>query len=136
MNLDSLRQRILGATTTVTLSDGSTWKLAKLNAADGIAIGKQATEVAKDNPDTELSLDWYALILSKSILDENGVKQLDSDEGRKLLLQLPREDFLALGDAAVEWQQGSKKNLATKNDSPTSSALPSGEITLTSSSPI
>lgn len=123
MNLESLRQRILSATTTVTLSDGAQVRLAKLNAADGIAIGKEAKALADSGASADELVPFYKVILSKSIIDEKGKKQLDSEEGRELLGQLPRDDFMLLGDAAAEWNLGeSKKNSPPTSDSPTSSA--------------
>lgn len=139
MNLESLRQRILGATTAVTLSDGTTIRLGKLSAQDGMALAMPAKKLEHEpeGSQSEDMLTFYALILSKSILDDAGAKALDSDEGRAMLRQLPMGDFLQLGNAAVEWQFGeSKKNSLTTNSSPTISAASLESSTLIICSPV
>ncbi len=105
MNLDSLRQHLAAQVITVEV-DGKSWRLTKLGIVDGLAVNDflvnmPTTEGEPTNPADLVKL--YALLLSKSVVDESGKKELDSDEGRELLGQLSRDEMLRLGDAAMDW---------------------------------
>lgn len=103
--IEQLRQKIAEQATVV---EG--WRLAKLNASDGMAFSKRFADVPADAPFEQLA-DAYAFLLSKSIVTDGGQKELDTDEGRALLLQLERELFCKLGEAAIAWNIGeAKKN--------------------------
>lgn len=105
MNLEQLKAKLAAQ---VMVVDGV--RLAKLNAVDGIEYAKRFTDIPAD-ADTAQMVDGYAFLLSKCIVDENGNRTLDSDEGRALLPQMERATFCKLGEAAIEWNLGdSKKN--------------------------
>lgn len=116
MNLDRLKERIAANVTTVTLEDGSEWRLRKLTAAVGIAVGAAFRAAGHTDPDgpepsPEKQAEAYALLLSKTICDESGALVLDSDEGRGALAQLDMPTVLELGSKAQEWcLSGAKKN--------------------------
>lgn len=103
MSLAQLKQQLANQ---VTVVEG--YRLAKLNAIDGREFGRRFGDMPDDAPDERLA-EGYAWLLSKSIVNDDGQKELDTDEGRTLLLQLERAVFCRLGEAAVEW------NFAKKN---------------------
>lgn len=105
MNLEQLRKRIAEQVTEV---EGV--RIGKLNAVDGMEFSRRFSAVADDAPFEQVA-EVYAFLLSKSIVTADGRKELDSDEGRAALLQLERESFVRLGEAAINWNLGeSKKN--------------------------
>lgn len=105
MSIEELKQRLAAQ---VTVVDG--WRLAKLNAADGMAYSKLFSDVPDDAPFEQLA-NAYAFLLSKCVVDDQGNKTLDSDEGRELLQRLDRDTFCKLGEAAIAWNLGdAKKN--------------------------
>lgn len=105
MSLEQLKQQLASQ---VKVVEG--YRLAKLNAVDGIEFGKRYENVSGDAPFEQVA-EGYVFLLSKSIVTEDGRKELDSDEGRELLKQLERVVFCRLGEAAIEWNfDDSKKN--------------------------
>jgi hypothetical protein len=75
-----------------------------------MTYGKRFQDIP-DDADFALVAEGYAFLLSKCIVDDNGNKTLDSDEGRESLLRLDRDTFTKLGEAAIAWNLGdSKKN--------------------------
>jgi hypothetical protein len=113
MNLDELKKRN-AAYTTLTLEDGSAWRVKKLSAAVGIAIGKafQAAGHTDPNgaePSTDELLNAYSLLLSNVLCDEAGVLTLDTDEGRDELKKLDMATILELGEKAQEACMGTAK---------------------------
>jgi hypothetical protein len=116
MNLETLRQKILGQTKTVEVG-GDSYRLAKFGALDGLEVNAILTAIplkgegddkTVKNPEDLVRL--YSMLLSKSIVDEAGNKTLDSDEGRSLLERMPRDEFMALGEAAADWNLAQKKS--------------------------
>jgi hypothetical protein len=112
MNLDTLRER---STKCLTVG-GDVWRLRKMSAADGIAYSVLVDSFPKKDDgtlrnDTD-AITCFAVALSKSVVCESGVKELDSDEGRDLLCRLPIEDLTTLAQACLDWNGvgESKKN--------------------------
>lgn len=104
MNLEQLKDRAAQ----ITEVDGV--RIKKLNAVDGMAYSKHFAAVPSDAPPEE-TVTAYAFLLSKCVVDENGVATLDTDEGRAALRELDFATFSKLGEAAIEWNLGnSKKN--------------------------
>ena len=107
MNLETLRQKIANQTTTIEVG-GESYRVKKFGAIDGLAVndllssmemeGEGDGKIIKNHQDL---IRLHALVLSKSIVDENGTKTLDSDEGRALLADL--SDLVRLGNAVMDW---------------------------------
>jgi len=116
MNLESLRQKILSQTKTVEVG-GATYRIGKMSAVDGLEVnaylsglewvGEGESRTLKNKADIAR---FYIVVLSKSILNDSGAKDLDTDEGRGLLSQLPQDELLPLGEAACEWNGMQKKS--------------------------
>jgi hypothetical protein len=109
MNIEALRQHLVAQVTTVELN-GQAWRIAKLGIVDGFAVNDflqampttgEGDEKQPTKPEDLVRL--YSLLLSKSVVDEQGKKTLDSEEGRELLGCLSRDELLFLGDAAMDW---------------------------------
>lgn len=104
MDLAALKERL---SKQVTVVDGC--RIGKLNAIDGLTYSKLFADT--DETDAAGVANAYAFLLSKCLQNEAGERELDSDEGRSLLLQLERETFSKLGQAALEWNLAdAKKN--------------------------
>lgn len=104
MNLESLKQRI--STATPFKWRGETIHLRKIGAMDGAKMvayveerKAQPTDAAKDRADT---IDFHVTAISKSLADESGSLQVDSDEGRETLRQLPFDELVELGDLVLD----------------------------------
>jgi hypothetical protein len=112
MNLDTLRER---STKCLTVG-GDLWRLRKMSAADGIAYSVLVDSMPKKEDGTlrhdSDAVACFAVALSKSVVGEAGVKELDSDEGRDLIGRLPIEDLTTLAEACLNWNgiDDSKKN--------------------------
>lgn len=115
MNLESLRRKLANETKSVEIA-GTQWRFCRLGLTDGLAVAALIDRIPKTgdgdnlqakNPEDLAAL--YSLVISKTAVDENGAKTLDCDEGRSLLERLPREEFLAVGEAAMEWAAGPEK---------------------------
>lgn len=111
MNLEALRAKIVSQ-----VKEHAGYRLAKLGAMDGLKVNALLSSLemegdgdTKKVKSAEDLVRLYALLLSKAIVNESGEKTLDSDEGRELLTRLPRQEFLAVGDAAMEWNVGEQK---------------------------
>lgn len=116
MNLDELKKRNVAKVTKVTLDDGSEWNLRKMAAAVGMAVGRAflaAGHVDPNGPEptAEKQAEAYALLLSKTLCDADGVLLFDSDEARTELMNLDLATMQTLGTKAQEWNlPESKKN--------------------------
>jgi hypothetical protein len=112
MNLEALRQKILGQTKTVEVG-GEKYRIQKLSAVDGLEVDALLRTLEMDGEGDNATIKHpqdlvrlYSLLLSKAIVDESGNKTLDSDEGRDLLSKL--SDFVELGGIAMDWHAQKK----------------------------
>lgn len=104
----------------------------RLSAQDGIQLEKLTPQA----PFTAEALTaFYIFAISKSLCDEAGQLDTDSDEGRAALAKLPFVHLTELGEECVRFggPQESKKNEsgASQSDSLSGSALPSESNTPT-----
>lgn len=122
MNLETLKKRNAANVMPVTLDDGQVVHLRKLTATDGLTVGKSLMALGHTDPNgaeptQEQYFDLYVLLLSKTIVEQQGeswVLSLDSDEGRAALRDLKFSDAHFLSQKAQEWSglmpDESKKN--------------------------
>lgn len=115
MNLDQLRQKILGQTTTETVGD-ATYRLSKIGAVDGLKINALMLSLPMKGEGDKKTLandedlpKFYAFMLSKCIVDEAANKTLDSDEGRGLLERMERSELFELAEKATDWNSSAQK---------------------------
>ena len=115
MNCDWIRQRIVSQTTTVACGGGE-WRICKLGAADGIELNRMLTAMPTTGEGENVTISnpsdlvhFYSFLISKTVVDESGARTLDSNEGRSVLTNLPRDEFMALGEAVAAWTLVSQK---------------------------
>lgn len=86
---------------------GETVRLKRMRAIEGMKLHEASLAMPEGEADK-----FLALVLSKTIVEEDGSLSLDSDSGRELLGRLPLETLIELGEAAMEWAglNESKKN--------------------------
>jgi hypothetical protein len=106
MNLETLRQKILGQTKTVEVG-GETYRIQKLSAVDGLEVDEllRSLETEGDGEDAKIKnpedlVRLYSLLVSKAVVDEAGNKTLDTDECRQELAKW--SDLIELGTAVSD----------------------------------
>lgn len=124
MNLEALRQKILGQVKVVEVG-GTTYRMVKIGAVDGLEVNAilVAIPIEGDGENKKVTqpadlMRLYSMLLSKTLVDDDGSKAFDSDEGRAWIERLPRDEFMELGDAAADWNLAQKKTSQTTSDSP------------------
>lgn len=109
MNLDSLRKHILSQTTTATVG-GMEYRIAKLGAVDGMEVNAvlRAIETIGEGDERKIKnpadyVRYTAFLASKCLVDEQGQRPLDNEEGRAWLGRLPIAELEALDEAVTAW---------------------------------
>lgn len=143
MNLEKL-QALAAADITEFTFHGIPLRIRKIGAMDGIALHKiipdGALTASGEVSDPALLADFYAFAISKSLVDEHGNLDTDSDAGRAELAKLPFAHLVALSEACLAISRvaapiaDAKKNesgqslTASRSDSalPSESSTPSG----------
>lgn len=131
MSLSQLKG--LAAATTDVQYAGQTWKVRKLSATEGVAIHKMLDGKPDDSPEAIQA--FFTEVIAKCVVEDDGTNQLDSEDGRATLAQVPLADLISLGEKCLDASGlTAKKNLPMTNDSPTNSASPSENPTPTTCS--
>lgn len=112
MNLDELRQKIVSQTKTVEVG-GCAYRIQKLSAVDGLAVDELLrsleTEGEGDAKEIKHAADLvrlYSMMVSKSLVDDQGKKTLDSDDARDALANW--SDLIELGHHVSDWHSQKK----------------------------
>lgn len=117
MSIESLRKYTQELVKEVEV-DGHSYKLRKFSA-------KAYMEFLKQRESTPDDFGVYILLVSKSLCDDAGNLDCDTDEGRELLSRLPVNGIRLLGEAAIEWAIGRDPGEEKKSLPPSNSATSS-----------
>lgn len=112
MNLQELEALRFSEFTSVTVR-GREWKIGKLSAADAPLVFKDANAIDVDDDKSASGIRFYSRLLSKCVLNGNGLA-FDSDEAREKIPKLLNwEELKELGQAALSFNglgDDAKKN--------------------------
>lgn len=138
MNLEALKKR--NAEVTTKEWRGENIYLRKIGAQDGLRLlALVKTEADKPRTTAEdhaATVDYHAQVISKSLSNEQGALELDTDAGLAELKKLAFDELVELGELCLRhsgFVGNQKKSTVTTNSSPTTSAENSESPTLTSS---
>jgi hypothetical protein len=128
MNLETLKQHVRKVTPKEW--QGQTVYLRKIGATEGVAmiakIKAISSEELNEERDRKETVEYYAFAVSKSLANEAGDLDLDTDEGRTLLAQMNFVELCELGTLVLTHNgfAAEKKSTPTSNASLSVSALP------------
>lgn len=129
MNLDELKKKI-NKPTAFQWGGESVW-LRKIGANECAAIFAKMKDLASRSFDSaadhEATIDVHANAIAKSLCDELGALQFDTDEGVATLKEVNFADLVELGELVLRHSgfrgdDDAKKNSVTNNLPPTDSA--------------
>lgn len=100
MNIAKLKERISKVASVEW--NGETIYMRKLSATEGVALISRLKKLAEmtlgEERDRLETIDYQAAVISKVLCDEQGQLELDSDEGRATISQLPFDELCDLGE--------------------------------------
>lgn len=105
MDLQSMRAAMEKARKSVTIEVpelGGPLTLRQLDAMSGMAVGLMLGGKEVSQLSAEESTAFFALLISRSVVGDDGLKPLDSDEGRAFIAEWPFATLIDVGTAAAQ----------------------------------
>lgn len=102
--LDRLKQKNAGFVGSYEW-DGTTIHLCRMTAKEWVRMQSILEAAAKEEIEgnkADATVDFYVEVLARTLCDESGVKDCDSDEGRAELRKLSMGDLASLGQLALK----------------------------------
>jgi hypothetical protein len=120
--LEAIKRLVDAETTTIEVK-GEAIRIRKLSAIDGMTL---AGGLSGESLTAEQGIAFNAAVLSKTILEEDGTRALDNDQGRALLASLPIDTLNELAAAVMKFSgidpDAKKKNSPSETSSSSESA--------------